>query len=332
MTGQAKRPGEFELIARYFAPLAAKVPGALNLTDDVCTIQPPEGSELVLTNDALTAGIHFLRDDPPDLIARKMLRVNLSDLAAKGARPLGYLMTIALDPEVDEAWLAAFARGLAEDQREFGIDLWGGDTTGTPGPLALTVTMIGSVPTGRAVRRNGARVGDHVLVSGTIGDGHFGLAAHRGEYAGLGIDAHRWLAQRYVVPQPRVGLGIALAEQDLLHAGMDVSDGLAADLGHMCRASACGARIDSARVPLSEPVADLVAEDFTLLPSALTGGDDYELLLAVPADRVEEAKRVANLAGTPLTDIGTFTAAQDVVLLDRDGAPLAIDRLGFTHF
>jgi len=312
--------------------LAAGFSGALDLEDDACTYAPPSGYELVLTADALVEGRHYLASDPADLIARKMLRVNLSDLAAKGARPLGYLMTTALDPAVDEAWIAAFTKGLAEDQKEFGIDLWGGDTTATPGPLALTVTMIGSVPTGRAVRRSGARIGDRILVSGTIGDGYFGLAARRGEYAGLGIDAHRWLAQRYVVPQPRVGLGIALAERGLLHAAMDVSDGLAADVAHLCRASGCGAEIDVARVPLSEPVAELVADDPSLLQSAITGGDDYELLLAVPADRVGEAKQVANLTGTPLTDIGAVTAAPDVAFRDRDGTLLAFDRLGFTHF
>ncbi len=170
-----------------------------------------------------------------------MLRQNLSDLAGKGAKPLGYLMTTALDDAVDEAWIAKFAEGLAQDQAEFDIALWGGDTTTTPGPLALTATLIGAVPAGRALRRDGARPGDRILVTGTIGDGFFGLAAHRGELADLAEPARRFLAQRYVLPQPRVALGRMLAEQGLAHAGMDISDGLAADLGHMCAASNCGA-------------------------------------------------------------------------------------------
>ena len=157
MAGKGKLPGEFDLIARYFAPLAAKAPGALGLKDDAATFQPPAGMDLVFTTDALTADLHFLRSDPPDLIARKMLRQNLSDLAGKGAKPLGYLMTTALDDGIDEAWIAKFAEGLAQDQAEFDIALWGGDTTSTPGPLALTATLIGAVPTGRALRRNGAQ-------------------------------------------------------------------------------------------------------------------------------------------------------------------------------
>ncbi|HEV8389243.1 MAG TPA: thiamine-phosphate kinase, partial [Dongiaceae bacterium] len=248
--GKSKLPGEFELIARYFAPLAANAPGALGLKDDAFTFLPPAGMELVLTTDALTANLHFLRSDPPDLIARKMLRQNLSDLAGKGARPLGYLMTTALDAEVDEPWIAKFVAGLAQDQVEFEIALWGGDTTATPGPLALTATLIGCVPAGRALRRDGARPGDRILVTGTIGDGFFGLAVHRGELTDLAEPARRSLARRYLLPQPRVALGRMLAERGLARAGMDISDGLAADLAHMCAASGCGAHIEIAAVPL----------------------------------------------------------------------------------
>jgi thiamine-monophosphate kinase len=179
----APLPGEFDLIARYFAPLARNTPGALGLQDDAVTFTPPAGCDLVLTADALTADLHFLRSDPPDLIARKMLRVNLSDLAGKGATPLGYLMTTAFDRSVDEAWVKKFTEGLAQDQEAFGLMLLGGDTTSTPGPLALTATLIGSVPTGRALRRTGARPGDRILVTGTIGDGYFGLSALRGSSA-----------------------------------------------------------------------------------------------------------------------------------------------------
>jgi thiamine-monophosphate kinase len=327
-----KLPGEFELIARYFAPLAARAPGALGLQDDAFTFQPPAGAELVLTTDALTADLHFLRSDPPDLVARKMLRQNLSDLAGKGALPLGYLMTTAFDDAVDESWVAKFAEGLAQDQAEFGIALWGGDTTATPGPLALTATLIGSVPTGRALRRSGARPGDRILVTGTIGDGFFGLAAHRGEFPELDPSARQFLAQRYVLPQPRVALGRMLAEQGLAHAGMDVSDGLAADLGHLCDASGCGAQVEVASVPLSDALAELMADAPDLISSALTGGDDYELLLAVPQDRVPGVLKAAKRTSTQVSDIGAFTAGAAVEFIDRDGKPLALEKPGFTHF
>ena len=331
MAGKGKLPGEFDLIARYFAPLAAKAPGALGLKDDAATFQPPAGMDLVFTTDALTADLHFLRSDPPDLIARKMLRQNLSDLAGKGAKPLGYLMTTALDDGVDEAWIAKFAEGLAQDQAEFDIALWGGDTTKTPGPLALTATLIGAVPTGRALRRDGARPGDRILVTGTIGDGIFGLAAHRGELD-LSQEARRFLAQRYVLPQPRMALGRMLAEQGLAHAGMDISDGLAADLGHMCAASNCGADVAVASVPLSDAVADLVAGEPGLITSAITGGDDYELLLAVPPDRVAAVLEAAQQSGTPIADVGSIVQESGLTFRDRDNQPLAFEKAGFTHF
>ena len=325
-------PGEFALIARYFAPLAAKAPGALGLKDDAATFQPPAGMDLVFTTDALTADLHFLRSDPPDLIARKMLRQNLSDLAGKGAKPLGYLMTIALDEAVDEAWVAKFVEGLAHDHAEFDNALWGGDTTKTPGPLALTATLIGAVPVGRALRRDGARPGDRILVTGTIGDGFFGLAAHRGELADLAEPARRGLAQRYVLPQPRVALGRMLVEQVLAHAGMDISDGLVADLGHMCAASNCGGEVAVASVPLSDAVADLVAGEPSLIASAITGGDDYELLLAVPPNRVAGVLDAARQTGTAIAEIGTFVQESGLTFLDRDNRPLAFEKAGFTHF
>lgn len=327
-----KLPGEFDLIARYFAPLAAKAPGALGLNDDVFAFAPPPGMDLVFKTDAITAGVHFLRSDPPDLIARKLLRVNISDLAGKGAKPLGYLMTTAFDDSIDESWLAKFVEGLAQDQAAFDIALWGGDTTRTPGPLALTATLIGSVPGGRTLRRAGARPGDRILVTGTIGDGFFGLAAHRGELADLAEPARRFLAQRYVLPQPRVALGRMLAEQALAHAGMDISDGLAADLGHMCAASNCGAQVAVASVPLSDAVADLVAADPSLISTVITGGDDYELLLAVPPDRVTAVLNAARECGTSIAEIGGFVQESGLTFLDRDNRPLAFEKAGFTHF
>lgn len=328
----APLPGEFDLIARYFAPLARQTPGALGLQDDAVTIAPPAGCELVLTVDALTADVHFLRSDPADLIARKMLRVNLSDLAGKGARPLGYLMTAAFDPAVDETWVKRFAEGLAQDQAEFGLTLLGGDTTATPGPLALTATLIGTVPSGRALRRNGARPGDRILVTGTIGDGHFGLAALRGEFGQLPLEHRRFLTRRYQLPEPRVAFGQALIERGLGRAGMDISDGLAADLDHMCQASGCGAQVTLPWVPVSAALAELLADDPNLLLSAVTGGDDYELLLAAAPDEVPAVLAAAEAAGTQAREIGIFTMGKDVMFHDSDSRPIALPKAGFTHF
>lgn len=328
----APLPGEFDLIARYFAPLARNAPGALGLRDDAATFTPPAGCELVLTVDALTADLHFLRSDPPDLVARKLLRVNLSDLAGKGAKPLGYLMTTAFDRSVDEAWVKGFTEGLAQDQETFGLVLLGGDTTATPGPLMLTATLIGAVPTGRALRRTGARPGDRILVTGTIGDGHFGLSALRGEFDQLSAEHRRFLTSRYQLPQPRVAFGQALTERGLGQAGMDISDGLAADLGHMCEASGCGAKVTMPRVPVSPALAELLADDPDQLLAAVTGGDDYELLLAVAPDQVAGVVTAAAASDTRITEIGVFTNGKDVIFEDSDNLLVHLPKGGFTHF
>src|SRR6516225_4998121 len=222
----APPPGEFELIARYFRPLAAGRAGALGLADDAALVDVPAGERLVVTADALVGGIHFLPDDPPDRIAHKMLRSNLSDLAAMGAKPLAYFMTCCFPRPLEESWLARFAAGLAEDQREFGIALMGGDTTATPGPLTLSVTAFGTVEAGRALRRSTARAGDLVAVSGTIGDGALGLAVLKGRIPAAEGTEH--LVSRYRLPEPRLALGRSLS--GLATSAMDISDGLAGDL------------------------------------------------------------------------------------------------------
>jgi thiamine-monophosphate kinase len=315
-------PGEFDLIHRYFAPLAAGFPGALGLEDDAATYAPPVGHELVLTADALVEGRHYLPSDPPDLIARKMLRVNLSDLAAKGASAVGYLMTTALGPDIDEAWIAEFAKGLSADQTEFGVSLMGGDTVAIPGPTTLSVTAIGTVPRGAALRRNGARIGDKLFVSGTIGDGALGLRVLRGELLGLGGAERKALADRYHLPQPRMRLGVALL--GAAHAALDVSDGLVADAGHIAEASQCGVVIRADRVPLSPAAQQALADDLDLLPAILTGGDDYELLFTAPAGGPDWS--------TQVTEIGEVVAGEGVRVLDRDGSEIALAQRGFQHF
>jgi thiamine-monophosphate kinase len=320
---RAPLPGEFALIRKYFAPLAAGFSGALDLEDDAATYAVPEGRELVLTADALVEGRHYLGSDPADLIARKMLRVNLSDLAAKGAKPVGYLMTTALGPDIDETWIAKFAAGLAADQSEYGLALMGGDTVATPGPTTLSVTALGIVPIGKALRRKGARVGDKLFVSGTIGDGALGLKVLRGGLLDLSSDHRVTLEDRYHLPQPRLQLGADLLASGRVTASMDVSDGLVADAGHIADASRCGLVIHADRVPLSAAAAEALASDLELLPSILGGGDDYELLFTAP-DGISLPEGV--------TEIGAVVAGGGVKVLDRDGAEIALGSGGFQHF
>jgi thiamine-monophosphate kinase len=319
-------PPEFALIARHFRGLAGE--GALGLSDDAALLSPPAGRELVLAADAMVEGVHYLPDDPPETIGRKLLRVNLSDLAAMGAEPLAYLMTTALPRGTPTAWLEGFAAGLAADQREFGLHVLGGDTVSTPGPACLSLTIIGTVPPGTALRRGGARPGDDLWVSGTIGDGALGLAVLQGR---VPADAEGHLARRYRLPEPRLGLGSAL--RGLAHAAMDVSDGLAQDLGHLCRAAGIGAVLDLARLPLSPAAAARVAEEPGWLPRLATGGDDYELLFAAsPADsaRIEAAARAA---GTSATRIGQFTEGPpEVRVLGPDGGAMTLPQGGWSHF
>ena len=321
-------PGEFSLIARHFRRLAG--PGALDLSDDAAVFDPPPGRQLVAAADAMVAGVHFLPDDPPETIGRKLLRVNLSDLAAMGATPLGYLLTVALPRGTPEEWLAAFVDGLAADGQTFGIHALGGDTVSTPGPATLSLTILGTVAPGVALRRTGARPGDRVWVSGTLGDGALGLRALRGELATADAEGH--LARRYRLPEPRLALGAALC--GIASAAMDVSDGLLQDLGHLCRASDCGAIVEAAVLPLSDAARAAIQSDPALLRLALTGGDDYELLFAAPPERSGEILARAAQAGTQVTPVGHFVESPpEVVACDADGAPIApAQQGGWSHF
>lgn len=325
-------PAEFRLIARHFRPLAG--PGALDLQDDAAVFALPPGREIVVAADAMVAGVHFLPDDPPDLVGRKLLRVNLSDLAAMGAAPLGYLMTVSAPRATPDGWFAGFAAGLAADQAEFGLTLLGGDTTSTPGPVSLSLTILGHVAPGAAVRRAGARAGDGLWVTGTVGDGALGLLAARGEVP----DPDGWLAGRYRLPRPRLGFPLA----GRATAAMDVSDGLVQDAGHLCRAGGVAAVIEAARVPLSAAAAALVraergaegaAGSRPMLERVLTGGDDYELVFSLPPGREQDMLRIAARVGIPAARIGRFVEGSPAVtVLAEDGAPLRLSGTGWSHF
>ena len=323
--------GEFELIARYFAPLAASAPGAFGLRNDAATFAPEPGQSVVVTTDAMVEGVHFLSGDPADLVARKLLRVNLSDLAAMGAGPVGYVLTVALPPPVDESWIAAFADGLRADQDEFGIVLLGGDTVRTPGALTLTLTALGQVPAGTALIRSGARAGDLVYVSGTIGDGALGLLALRGELAGCGATERAALADRYHLPRPRLALGQALAAQRLATAALDVSDGLVADLGHIAAESCLAAEIQAPAVPLSAAARAALDRAPGLREAILTGGDDYELLFTVSPAQAAAIVALAGALALPLTRIGAMAAGAGVRAVDEAGAVIPLAKAGWTH-
>jgi thiamine-monophosphate kinase len=322
----SERPGEFELIARLFAPLSAKASGAYGLTDDAATIQLPPGEELVVTADLLSAGVHFRPEDPPGLVAKKSLRANLSDLAAKGAVPLGYMLSLALPRGWTMPWMDSFATGLREDQDEFSIALLGGDTTSMDGPLTIAITAVGTLPAGSMIRRNGAKPGDLVYVSGTIGDAGMGLAILKGELPNVSSASREILISRYQLPMPRLSLGRAL--RGVASAALDVSDGLLADLGHIGETSNVGLSIEVDRVPLS---GSLNAARGSVV-SAVAAGDDYEIAFTAPASKRDDVLRIAAVTGTPVTEIGRVISGTGVALSDSSGREIPVSRKGYRHF
>ncbi|GLK82498.1 thiamine-phosphate kinase [Ancylobacter defluvii] len=333
--------GEDKLIARLFGSLATH-PGALGLTDDAAFLTPPPGHDLVLTKDALVAGVHFFPDDPPASIARKAMRVNLSDLAAKGARPLGVLLAFAIPPGMDAAALEAFARGIGEDARDYGAPLLGGDTVKTPGPFTVSITALGAVPSGTMVRRSGARPGQAIVVTGSIGDGALGLALRldpaRPGFRGLSPAERAVLADRYLHPRPRLALAEALRAH--ASAAMDISDGLIGDAAKLLAVSGVAGTIEAGAVPLSAAARAAVAAEPALLETALTGGDDYEILATVPHDRLDALSMVATAAGFGLTVIGAThaidpaadPAGAGLAVRAPDGSEMALSRRSFSHF
>jgi thiamine-monophosphate kinase len=321
---------EDRLIARHFAPIATH-PGALGLSDDAAFIKPPAGCDLVLKTDAIIGGVHFFPDDAAHTVASKALRVNLSDLAAKGAKPLGFLLSLALPKDLGDSWLADFANGLRGDAVLFACPLFGGDTDRTPGPAMISIAMFGAVPEGTMVRRAGAKPGDLVFVSGSIGDAALGLLLRRGD-ADWKVDAaqRQHLVSRYLLPQPRN----ALAEAVRTHASasMDVSDGLVGDLAKLCRVSQVAADIDAAHVPHSDAAKVVIAHDAAMRETALTGGDDYEILCTVPPAKADSFRAAAQAANVPVTEIGVIAPGEGARFRDAQGQPLTFKRTSFSHF
>ncbi|MBZ6075002.1 thiamine-phosphate kinase [Microvirga puerhi] len=328
--GSAPRPSEDALIARFFAPLAAD--GGLGLKDDAACLTPKPGHDLILTTDALVETVHFLPGDPAGSVGRKALGVNVSDLAAKGADPAGFLLSLALPSDWTEEWLAAFAAGLGEAARDFGCPLLGGDTVKAKGALTLSVTALGEVPKGHMVRRAGAKAGDVLCVTGTIGDAALGLDLRKEpDWARhLSPDGRAFLADRYLHPRPRHVLAKALRAH--AHAAMDVSDGLAGDLAKMMRVSGVSAIVDLDKIPLSVPAKDAVKARPDLLDRIVTGGDDYEILCAVPEKAVDILRREADSCGVSLSAIGRVVPEHDSPVFRAGSRERRYDVGSFSHF
>jgi thiamine-monophosphate kinase len=329
----ADASAEDRLIATYFRPLATH-PGAFDLADDAAAIAPPPGCDLVLTTDGVISGVHFFADDPPDAVARKALRINLSDLAAKGAAPLGFLLSIGLPADLPAQWLPSFARGLREDAEHYGCPLLGGDTDKNPAAITVYIAALGAVPHGGMVRRKGARAGDVVVATGTIGDAALGLLLRRDAAAAaqwrLDAAMRGHLTGRYLLPQPRTAIAEALRRH--ARAAIDISDGLAGDLAKLCRVSGVGADVAVADVPLSAAARAAVAAEPALIEAILTGGDDFEVVAAVAPDRFEPLRQEAAAAGVTMTRIGTVTAGEGAHFRHADGSTLAFARPSYSHF
>lgn len=322
-------PDEFTLIERLFEPLAG--PEGLGLKDDAAVLTPLPGHDLVLTKDAIAEGRHYLPDDPADTVAKKLLRVNLSDLAAKGASPRGYLLSCAWGHETSLDWMQAFARGLQEDQAEYGLSLWGGDTIKVAGPSVFSLTAVGEVPTGQMVKRSGAVAGDDLWVTGTIGDAALGLQMTQGLNAEGTQEDRDYLIDRFRIPQPPVAFGRTLC--GVASAALDVSDGLLGDLEHLCRASNVGAEIALEDVPISPTMRACLGSAEAAFDIALTGGDDYQILFAASEPERRDIERHAAAGGTEVHRIGRVTSrVSEVEVVGPDGAKRLFSQRGYRHF
>ena len=321
---------EFDLIRRFFAPLTYNFSGARGLKDDAAIVSVAPGNELVVTCDSIVEGIHFRYEDGPEDIAARGLRVNLSDLAAMGAKPMAYLMALSLPSAMSEDWWQRFVSQLSVDQSNFGISLVGGDTVLTTGPLTLTVTAIGQVKIGKALTRDGAQIGDRIFVTGNIGDASLGLKILKGELSEIPKTESENLVRSFLRPEPRVTLGQSLV--DIANAVVDVSDGLVADIGHICRGSNLGARINIESIPFSPCVVSHLKFQPNMVLALITAGDDYELAFTAPAGARKQLERLAGDMGVRMADIGEVIKAPGVILVDSIGEQIELEGDGYRHF
>ena len=325
-----RRTGEFDLIERFFRPLSRAAPGAFALGNDGALLTPPAGASLVVTKDLMVAGVHYPEGEEPATVARRLLRVNLSDLAAMGATATAYALGLALPEDIADDWVEAFAAGLARDQEAFGVALIGGDTVATKGPAVLSLTAFGTVADGACLTRAGAGEGDDIYVSGTVGDATLGLRAVRGELANFTPEDHAALAERFRLPEPRLALGAALV--GVATCAIDVSDGLVADLGHLCEESGVAACINADAVPLSAAARRAIDGGEAAIADLVTGGDDYELLFCAPLSKRGAIEALGRRLELAVSRIGTVEHGQGVTVVDAHGRPLALGRTGYQHF
>ena len=325
---------ESELIQTYLLPLAAGAPGAFGLNDDAALIETEPAFDLVVSTDPVIAGVHFFADDAPGDIAWKALAVNVSDLAAKGAEPVAYTMALAFSDAPRRDWMAAFCAGLLEAQTSFGCRLIGGDTDRTPGPLSIGITAFGKVPHGQMVKRNSAQIGDHVFVTGTIGDSALGLMLRGSKppaWADQLADNHRkYLLARYLRPLPRLALGPVLRE--CASAALDVSDGLVKDATRLANGADAALEIIAQKIPVSSAATAIIGLRPEFFEDLVTGGDDYEILCAVNPLKCDIFRQQAARARLPITEIGVLSRGSEVTLVLPNGQQLTPVRGGYDHF
>ncbi len=314
---------EFDLIERYFAPLSRD-----GLVNDGAVIDVPEAHQIVVSSDTLNEGMHFWVGEEPEFIAIKALRSNISDLLAMGADPYCYQLNLAL-PVKDEAWLVRFSEALKEEQQDFGVFLSGGDTTKIDGPLSISITALGLVPHGKAIMRQGAQPGDKIVVTGRIGDAWVGLKLLNQE---LQSDDDAYFIERYRAPNPPIG--ISRLVRDMAHAALDVSDGLMADLGHIAKRSHIDIEVRADFVPFSPQAQKLVEQEKISIEDLITGGDDYQLALSIPADQVDAFVQGAKGRGVQASVVGTChgKGAGQVSVVDKNGQPMTLSKAGWQHF
>ena len=315
---------ERQLIDRFLKPLAT-TPEALQLADDGAIIPASDEQDYVVVKDTLVSGIHFFADDPAETIAKKLLRVNLSDLMAMGALPAYYTLSLALPAEISTEWVDQFTTSLHEDMLHFGGTLIGGDTTAIQDSICLTLSAIGTVPNGKALTRKAAQEDDDIFVTGTLGDAFLGL-----ETARKRISGNPALLKRYQIPQPPVRLGNALL--DLAHAAIDISDGLVMDMERLCQASQKGALLYFDLIPISKASESVLVEYPQYMEDVVTGGDDYQLLFTAPHRAKETITTLCANAGITLTQIGTITETPEVIILGHDNQPMTFRNKGFEHY
>jgi thiamine-monophosphate kinase len=319
---------EFDIISKYFSPLSKGFKGAFGLKDDAAVISPKKGYDLVITKDAIVENVHFFQDDKPYGIALKLLGVNLSDLAAMGAKPIGYLLAVILPRDIDDEWFEEFSSGLGDGMAKFGGALIGGDTTSHDGPLTLSLTAIGEVPHNKALKRSGAKEGDLIFVSGNVGDSYLGLQILK-DNIDAPEDAKKYLIERYDIPHPRTELGTKLI--GIATSCVDISDGLVADLGHICETSKVGAEVNFGDVPFSD-FAESIIEGRRDAINMLTGGDDYELLFTAPATAEQTITDLSKELNISIKKIGKMVVGERIKVLDKNGVEIVITHGGYQHF